>query len=64
MSEQIKNNLVELSETQLDEVAGGTYGCKPNYDYKKPEYKKEWGHGKKEYCQPKKEYYYDKKYGC
>jgi hypothetical protein len=57
MSEVIKINSVELSETQLDEVAGGTYHYKPNYDYKKPEYKKD-------YYQPKKEYNYDKKYGC
>ncbi len=57
MSEAIKNTSIELSEAQLDEVAGGTYDCKPSYDYKKPEYKKD-------YYQPKKEYNYDKKYGC
>ncbi len=57
MSEVTKINSVELSEAQLDEVAGGTYDYKPSYDHKKPEYKKD-------YYQPKKEYNYDKKYGC
>ncbi|MGL5875003.1 MAG: hypothetical protein ACRC2R_22005 [Xenococcaceae cyanobacterium] len=57
MSEVTRNNLVELSEEQLDEVAGGTYHYKPSYDHKKTEYKKDC-------CPPKKEYNYDKKYGC
>jgi hypothetical protein len=38
MSEQIKNNIVELDETQLDDVAGGSYHCQPQSGYKKPEY--------------------------
>jgi hypothetical protein len=63
MSEQIKNNLVELSENQLDEVAGGSYDCKPDYGYKKDYDKKDCGYEKKEYY-PKKEYKYEQKYGC
>jgi hypothetical protein len=63
MSKEIISTVIELSEEQLDEVAGGSYDCHYGKGYKQDSYKKDCGYEKKEYY-PKQEYKYDKKYGC